>query len=183
MTTLVATLALGLLAQGAKDVDLNPVVDKVSFDEAPVGMALTSIFQPTGIKFKIAPEVKGVVTALLRRVTLSTAVKVVAKQVNAGYEVRDGEYRVFSYDSPPSGQNIPTFVLSNADATVAIAAAFRHHLARYEVDKAVTGRVQIDVENISFEAALRAVLDQLGADYQVKKGVYFIQKGQVNRAK
>ena len=83
---------------------------------------------------------------------------------------------------PASAQNDPrdrmvqSLELDQADIRDALKLLFRMVGANYSVASDVQGTVTISLQNVPFETALRAVLNQVDATWRVEGGIYNIIK-------
>ncbi|HRK20690.1 MAG TPA: hypothetical protein PLX06_02720 [Fimbriimonadaceae bacterium] len=181
---MVGTAAIALLVLGqaaARPVELNPEVASFHIENLEFRTALQLLSRQVGATFEIRPGLQGKVTFSAKRVLLSTIVRHLAIQVDGGYEVRDGKYVVFAKETNPSGVTIPYLEIDKRLAMDALREVFRHHpKAKWEVEGTFRDGVNLKIEEeVPFEFALRRVLPHAQGDYQVSKGVYYVQVGEV----
>lgn len=163
--------------------NLNPLIQSIDFEQIDIRDALQRLATQTGVKIRVDKAVNGTVTAYLKRVTLSVALQSVMRQVDGGFEIRDGAYTTFVSHSAPSKQRIDVLQLVDVDAQFALKKLFELTPLKFEIANNVHGKGQWEFENLPFESALRGILNSVGGDYQVKGGVYYIQNGPVYKAK
>lgn len=178
-TAAIAVLLLGQAA--ARPVEANPELHDFQLENVDYALAFRQLARVSGARFEIRPGLKGTVTVKFSRAYLSMAVRHMSVQLGAGYEVQDGKYVVFHAEQNPSGKTIPWLECEKVSALDALKEVFRHHPgAKWEVEGQFKDGVNLKIEEeVPFEFALRRVLEQIRGDYQVSKGVYYVQVGPV----
>lgn len=76
----------------------------------------------------------------------------------------------------PRDRMVSSLELDQADIRDALKLLFRMVQANYTVNPDVQGTVTISLQNVPFETALRAVLNQVDATWRVEGGIYNIIK-------
>ena len=177
---MVAALALAVCMLQAPDSDkiLSKIVAQLDCSQVDVRSVLQNLMRDADLSFDLPSDIQGTVTVNLKKIPLRRVLRNVLAQVDASYEIRDAACLFFRWQNGPSGRVLKDFRLADVEAKQAVAAVFDSFPAQFKLDPKVRGRVTVaDLPpEAPFESALRAVLDKLKADYEVKGATYLVYR-------
>lgn len=174
MTALLLTLAT--LQTGSPRPD--PIVREIDLNQVEWTVALETAFKAAGGKLsdhKVAKDVEGKVTLVLKNIPLETVLRVVTVQVDALFELRDGKYMFFHKDRTPSNAAI-TLSADRVSTGHGFKLLFGLASVPYRID-ATSFRhqqVNLDFDNVKLEYALDRMVRDQGMRYRVEKGTYIV---------
>jgi len=159
---------------GASAQDLNQTIT-MSAQNSDVREVLRGLFKQCDCSYTIAPEVQGTVTFRVTNVSLEATLQNILRQVGATFTVANGVIEVRSEKTAPIAppQKV-SLELKNADIKDAIAALFKKSGRSYSLAAGVSGHVDVNLKDVSFDAALTYLLKAVRADYRIVKNVYQI---------
>jgi len=171
---------------------------RLEFENLDVHEALRKVFAFTRRKLDLDPHVQGTVTVSLKDVTLGTALENITRQVGAQARQDLDAVRVFPRPTGhtarvilPVTAALPTKVGQFVNGTgvsegplditclhspvrTVVQMIFERSHASYSIDLDVEGQVTLTANHVTYDAALQAVLSQVGATYRVENGKYII---------
>lgn len=113
----------------------------------------------------------GVGTSSSGQVDASSFVRRISGQ---GEGRRPSALRVFGRTAVVPSEPSVSMKLNNCDVREALRSHFRHSNKSYEIDVKVQGFITLSMQNVSFDAALRSMLQAVGATYRIEDGVYIV---------
>jgi len=175
---------------GTADVDLarssqaqtqDKVIKVIAFQKTDVREALSRLFREVGVPFWIAPDVQGSITLNLFKVPFGIALQNVLSQGNAASRVVAGIYEVVprpvEINAPGTSENQNASIhvrFIREEARDAIRELFKASGKYCSISPDIAGKITMDFENATFEAALRWILWQVNSKCILKSGVYEI---------
>ena len=151
------------------------VVSKLEFDQIEVRDALRELFMNVKVSYSIEPDVHGPVTLSTRNASFDSNLKMILQQVGATYRIESGVYvisHLFGLGFS-TGSGIDA-VYNQIDVRDALNKMFTGVHVAYLISPNIQGVVRIELKNVTFETALKNILDQIDATYRIKAGVYEI---------
>lgn len=187
LLTSIAAFTLGLaclplavpslsFAQGSGAADPT-ISTSIEVSNADVRTALRELFKTAGASYKISPDVQGEVTMSMKNVPFSVALQSLVRQVGATYNLRNGVYEISKGDEKIGSGDINTPVtidLNNEDVRKALSVLCKTSGVSYRIAPEVQGAITLSAKNVPFTSALQSVVQQVGATYKVRDGVYEI---------
>lgn len=172
--------AAGLTGVAAERADVGRTVVSLEFQNADVRDALRDMFRHVDANFTIAPDVQGTVTIKLQNVPFDEALNSVLGQVG-GAVVKEGGVYMIQKSADAAGGRAPSddvvitsLDFDQVDARDAIKYLFKQVNANYTVAPEVQGTVTLTLRNVTFNVALRNLLDQIRATFVLQDGIYRI---------
>lgn len=153
----------------------------MKFQDQDVQGALHAILKQVVRHYVIAPEVKGKLTLEMNNVNLETALDMIVRQVDGRWFVQDGVYHVTAKGAqtahlPRSGQQVAVKIskleMRDTDVSGAITTIANQAKLTFAIDPKLQGKINCVLENVTFEEALAAILEQVQGTYRIEDGVW-----------